>query len=228
MKLLYTVYEICMALQENCAHHLCIEHPKAYAEIVHHLYRQCDGGEGDVILSDGTKSLSLAKNAVMILEPFSLQFDTRKINTALYKELEDIVQDHYYTDFLTLQGQLAQFMARVTGDVPYPVDYDEDAVMQGLWKWLNVHVDYMAETLAERLSGYIELLAQLCHTKVVFLVGCEYYLTREERVSLQETANYCKIYIVYISNRLDLLAESDVYTVVDADYCVITNSKERL
>ena len=86
MKLLYTAYEICMALQENCAHHLCIEHPKAYAEIIHHLYRQCDGGEGDAILSDGTKSLSLAKNAVMILEPFSLQFDTRKINTALYNE----------------------------------------------------------------------------------------------------------------------------------------------
>lgn len=228
MKFVYTAYDIHMDLQENCGHYLSIEHPQAYAEIVHDLYRQCDGGEGGAILSDGTKSLSLAKQAVMILEPFSLQFDTRKINTALYKELEEIVQDSYYTDYLTLQSQLAQFMASVAGEVPYPMSYDTEAAMQGLCKWLNVHVDYMADTLAERLSGYIELLGQLCRIKVVFLVGVERYLSRDERRALQEMANYHKIYIIYISNCLDLLGENDVFTVVDADYCIITNTPERL
>ena len=228
MKFLYTAYDIHMDLQENCGHYLVIEHPRAYAEIVHDLYCQCDGGEGGAILSDGTKSVSFAKQVAMILEPFSLQFDTRKINTALYKELEDIVQDGYYMDYLTLQSQLAQFMARVTGEVPYPISYDAEAAMQGLCKWLNVHVDYMADTLAERLSGYIELLAQLCRIKVVFLVGIELYLSQEERRALQKMANYHKIYIIYISNRLDVLSKIDVYTVVDADYCIITNNPERL
>lgn len=228
MRFLYTAYDIHLDLQENCGHYLVIEHPRAYAEIVHALYRQCDGGEGGAILSDGTKSLSLAKQAVMILEPFSLQFDTRKINTALYKELEDIVQDAYYMDYLTLQSQLAQFMASVVGEVPYPISYDAEAGMQGLCKWLNTHVDYMADTLVERLSGYIELLAQLCHIKVVFLVGVELYLSRDERRALQEIANYRKIYIIYISNCLDLLDENDVFAVVDADYCIITNNPERL
>ena len=82
--------------------------------------------------------------------------------------------------------------------------------------------------MEERLSGYIELLAQLCHIKVVFLVGVELYLSRDERRALQKMANYHKIYIIYISNRLDVLSKTDVYTVVDADYCIITNNPERL
>lgn len=217
-----------MDLQENCGHYLCIEHPRAYAEIVQTLYQQCDGKEGGAILSDGAKTLSFAKQAAIILEPFSLQYDTRKITTALYKELEDIVQEGYYADFLTLQGQLAQFMVCVSGEVPYPIVYDQDVALQGLCKWLNVHIDDSTSTLAERLSGYIELLAQLCHIKVVVLVGCEQYLSREERRGLQEMANYNKIYMIYISNCLDLLFETDVYTVLDDEYCIITNTPERL
>ncbi len=228
MKLVYALYEIAMELKENSGHYLCIEQPKAYAEIISNLYQQCNGGEGGAIISDGTKALSLSKQAVMIVEPFSLQFDTRKINTQLFKELEEIAQDGYYMDYLELQGHLKQFMERLMGEVPYPLNYDEEATIQGLCKWLNVHIDDSSASLAERVSNYLELMAQLCQTKVAFLVGSENYLTREERQALQKMANYLKIYIVYITNHLDMLAASDSYCVIDADYCIITNGEESL
>lgn len=91
MKLQYTDYGIELSLKENSVHRLCIESPQAYAEIVQSLYQQCNGEEGNAILSDGVQPLEFEKYAEILLEPFSLQFDTKKNQ---YQIVQRVDADH--------------------------------------------------------------------------------------------------------------------------------------
>lgn len=224
MKLLYPSYEIDLPLDENRAHRLCIESPHAYAEIVQSLYEQCRGEEGGAILSDGTKPLSLAKRAEIILEPFSLTFASSKINKALYKELDQIVKDDCPIEYMALQGTLQTFTENIMLKVPYPIAYDDSVDYKDLCKLLNVHIDYMYETLSEKLCGYVTLLSQLCDIELLFLVDCEKYLTDEDMQALQQTADYYKIILIYISSSLRQRSEDDICCILDPDLCVISNA----
>lgn len=223
MKLLYTSYDIELPLEENHAHRLCIESPLAYAEIVQSLYEQCNGQEGGAILSDGTKPLPLSKHAEILLEPFSLKFDSGKISKKLYSEMEQLVLDECHIEYLELQGALQTFTEQISMRLPYPISYDEVVAYKDVCKLLNVHIDYGYETLAEKLCGYVTLLSQLCNVALLFLVDCEKYLTREEVQFLQETANYNKIILIYINAGLRYHAEGDLCCILDEDYCVSSN-----
>ncbi len=126
----------------------------------------------------------------MLLEPFSLQFDSKKITAKLYKELEHIVLEELYADYTDLQGTLLTFMDKLLLKVPYPVVVEDMVEAKELFKLMKCRIDYGCTTLSEALCGYVTLLAQLCGVKVLFLVDCEKYLTDDERQALQQTANY--------------------------------------
>lgn len=224
MKLLYMNYGIILPLQENHTHWLCIETANAYAEIVQSLYNQCSGGEGHALLSDEFHSFSLNKTAEIILEPFSLSFHSKKIQAQLYKELGLVVDEYHHADFLHIQMELHQFAEIAMQYLPYPIDYDDMVDMGKLFKLLNLHIDYSYESLAEKLCGYITLLSQLCGVQVVFLVDCDKYLTKEESEVLQKTANYYKVYLIHIVSSLrNSMDETDIYCILDQDYCILTN-----
>lgn len=226
MKLMFNDYGIHMPLCENRAHRLCIEAPQAYADIVASLYRQCHGNEGDAILSDGVEPLELSKYADMLLEPFSLQFDSKKITSQLVKELSQITVNECYNEYIALQETLLTFIENLVMKVPYPVFYDELADVKDLCKLLKVHIDYECNSISEKLCGYVTLLSQLCGTRLLFLVDCEKYLTKEEQQALQKTANYHKIILIYVDAGLGHFSEEDVYCILDQDYCVITNAEQ--
>lgn len=226
MKLQYTDYGIELSLKENSVHRLCIESPQAYAEIVQSLYQQCNGEEGNAILSDGVQPLEFDKYAEILLEPFSLQFDTKKINTKLYKELTQITLDGCYSEYIGLQGELQTFIETVAMKVPYPVSYEEVLDFKDICKLFKVHIDYQYDTLAEKLCGYVTLLSQLCGIQILFLVDIEKYLTKEEQRDLQQTANYHKIILIYVDAGLGHYSEDDRYCILDKDYCVISDMEK--
>lgn len=226
MKLLYRAYGCTLPLVENRVHRLCIEQPLAYREIVRSIYQQCSGGDGGAILSDGIEPLPLHKLADVLLEPFSLQFDSKKMSSKLYKELEHIVLEELYADYTDLQGTLLTFMDKLLLKVPYPVMVEDMVEAKELFKLMKCRIDYGCTTLSEALCGYVTLLAQLCGVKVLFLVDCEKYLTDDERQALQQTANYHKIILVHIEASSERLAADDVYCIVDKDYCVLSNADD--
>ena len=76
-------------IEENIPAVLVIENQKIMTEVVEQLYVLCDSGEGDFVLSDSGKQLSLAKTAEIIINPFSIDFNSRKIQNKLYSELLD-------------------------------------------------------------------------------------------------------------------------------------------
>ncbi|MDO4281586.1 MAG: type II-A CRISPR-associated protein Csn2 [Peptococcaceae bacterium] len=229
MKLLYHEYGLEWTLRENTVHRLIIEHPQVYGDFLQTLYDQCDGEDGDIVLMEGAKSLSFKKKVALILEPFSLKFDAANLMKALYEELSGIVTEEQHTEYTMLRSELQRFMNLAMQKLPYPMDFNDEPALKDFFKFMNLRFDYAYETLAEKLCGYLSLLAQLCHIQVAFLVDCDKYLTAAELALLQETLQYHKIILIQIEDRQrsEILPEESC-CIIDHDFCIIHNNPEEL
>ena len=75
---------------------LIVEEPKMYSYLCNDIWNQSEGEEGETIISDKEKSISIKKDAVIIFNPFALNCNDKKILNALYKELVDVSREWYY------------------------------------------------------------------------------------------------------------------------------------
>lgn len=74
------------------------------------LYRQTEGAEGRFVLSAGDKELDIAKTVTMILNPFAIDLQDRKIVSKLYHQLEALAYgEALYLATRELQLQLQQY-----------------------------------------------------------------------------------------------------------------------
>ena len=88
MKLVYSAYGIIFELEENKVNILVIENPTVLVEVVGRLNEQCEGKDGEFILSNENKILNISKSVSFVKDPFSIDCNNRKILTKLYQELE--------------------------------------------------------------------------------------------------------------------------------------------
>lgn len=79
MKLVHSEYDIKIELKENNVNLLVIENRKLMTELVYELYNQCNGLDGRFVLSNDMKELKIDKEASIVLEPFTINCNERKV-----------------------------------------------------------------------------------------------------------------------------------------------------
>ena len=87
MILAYSKLNLRMEFIENTVNVLVLEDPVQFSEIVYLL--KCDEKvlESPFVLSESDKFLQISKEMEIIVDPFSLDFNSRKIQQQLYKEM---------------------------------------------------------------------------------------------------------------------------------------------
>ena len=66
MNLAYSEYGLNIEFKENVVNHLVIENQDLLTQIVSELYGQCNGSDGEFILSDETKELKIEKEVSIV------------------------------------------------------------------------------------------------------------------------------------------------------------------
>ena len=106
MKLVNAEYNISLELEENTITILVVEEKKLRYKLVDDLYRQCAGEDGQFILSDNTQIMKLNKVADVIMNPFSIDFNNRKVLAKLYQEIEVYGTESYYEEKQRINGDM--------------------------------------------------------------------------------------------------------------------------
>ena len=83
MKLVHPAFENQIVIYENKANVIVIENPELLTDIVFELKNQISGKEGSFILSNNMEYISLSKVAEICVDPFSLDFNSRKLISTL-------------------------------------------------------------------------------------------------------------------------------------------------
>lgn len=77
-------------LKENVVSVIVVEDVASRLPIVDELYSQMMDKDGNWLLVENEKNYELGKNVEIILEPFSLELNNKKVKTKLYQDIKTI------------------------------------------------------------------------------------------------------------------------------------------
>ena len=110
MKLVNPRLGLEVELSENQVLNITVESPVKFSEVVYHICRQAGGEEGEFILSDIEKELSMGKRTVVINNPLTVNCEEKRILSQLYKNLSEKILEDHFEEFATVNQKVIQFM----------------------------------------------------------------------------------------------------------------------
>ena len=224
MKLVCASFGLEMELLENYVTVLVVENAGYLTEIVSSLKKQSEGSEGEegiFVLAENDKIEKIDKKLALVIDPFSISINERKIINKLYTKLGGIAPD-YFEDKAKLTEDAIVLLDKLVLASPFAnLVYDLDYNWMELFKGFNVRFEEMAVTLVEKLVEYMHILTNLLGIKVLCLVNIKAYLNKQELIELYKVAFYNKINLVLIEmTEGEVIGEEKVY-IIDNDRCLI-------
>ena len=189
--------------------------------VVEQLYEQCLIGEGDFVLSDDNRQLPMEKTAEIIINPFSIDFNSRKIQSKLYSELME-AESGYVEERAIIQTLIIDYLDKLTHDVPYEMITNElDLDSMKLFKMLDVRVEPQCDSLLEKLIEYTKIIARLLKKKLLIFVSVCNYLDADEIEALYKICSYHKMNMLFIECHERFLSFPVKTYIIDRDKCMI-------
>lgn len=221
MKLVHREYGIEIELQENQIPVLVIEAPETFSVLIQELYRSKQGGEKKFLLSESDKLLNMGKSLELMVNPFAIDVNEKRIVQKLYQEIESQVQEQLVLETAEIHSKLISYLEEIVGKIAYPVTFDLEENVLGLMKTYNVRLEAESITLLEKLVEYFELLHQLCRIEVIVCVNLKSYLSEAELRQLYEAMFYEKISLILLENTQREKVEGERICIMDRDGCII-------
>lgn len=206
---------------ENKIYELIIENPRKFREIVFDLYSQFQGGDGSIILSKDNKEIGINKNTELIINPFDIDINSKKIQSNLYQELNLISTSELYEVSQKTNAVIIQYLDQITQMLPYEMEYSLELDQLGLYKLYKVSLSDDTESLSDKLITYIKLIKKVLNVELVIFVNIKQYISQIEYQELFLSAKYEKINILNIEGEQKYTIDDEMITIVDNDLCTI-------
>lgn len=221
MKFIYPEYGIELELVENQVNVLVAESPHFFSHLVQIFYEEKQSGTGRLVLSEKDKILPLSKTMEIIVNPFCIDPNERRIMQKLYQELCAETQEAFFIKTGELHSCIVSYLEELSVSVPYHVTFDIEENVPNLFKAYNVRLETDGVSLLERLAEYLKLLHQLCKIQVIIFVNLKTYFSQDELEELYKFAFYEKLFLVLIENREKPKLKEEKVCIIDADGCII-------
>lgn len=223
MRLIERELGLDIELKENIISVVVIEKVELRLRIIDELYSQINGIEGNWILVENEKQFDLSKSVDMILEPFSVELNSKKIKNKLYQDIKEVAQEYYFSQGMELHSNICGYIENVLEKIPYPIKYDAEWNLLEILKVYGVELEEESESKCGKLFNYIKLVNNVCGNSVFILVNIKQYLTEQQVLELYKLVMYSKIQLVLIEFNMynEKNNVEDIY-VLDADGCIIT------
>lgn len=221
MKLVNAEYNISLEFEENKATFLIMEEKHLRFKLVEDIYTQCNGGEGSFVLSEDMQILKMSKTADMLIDPFSVDVNNRKVLTKLYQEIETCGNETFYAEKEKLNRDIIVFLDQIMLNEPYHIATKLELDITELCKLYQVRLEGTGNTFVEKLMEYIKVMSRLCSVKLLILLNFALYLEKEEMNALCEFASYQKVYLLFIEYIVPPGIENKNGCIIDEDRCII-------
>lgn len=206
---------------ENQVINLTVESSDVFADFVYNLYKQVGGDEGDFVLAEAKKTLSMAKNACIVTNPLIVNCEDRRIMNQLYKNLSDHVAKEHFEKFAEVNQHIIGFVDYVINTSEYNLVTDTDFVVANLLKYCNVHISTEYENFAEKFIDYLRANKTICKLDVVFGINLKQYFNENYLFEIYKFCFYNKIFLVNVENIKSEAIEGDKYVIIDKDLCLL-------
>lgn len=221
MRLVCSEYSIDFDIRENEVNVLVVESPNIFSHMISELICQIDGEAGNFVLSEQDAIINLSKVAKIIVNPFIIDCNEKRIQQKLYQELTDEMNETMIERTVYLQGEIITYLEELIKSVSYPLGFDIEENMTGLLKMCHVEIDDQGEVLVEKIMNYIKVLKQFCNIQIIFFVNLKAYLSQLELEELYKYTFYEKINLILMENCVKEKLENENICILDRDLCII-------
>lgn len=221
MKVLYSDLGIKIEITENEVYSIVLENPDDMKKFVEELWNQSNGDDGKIIVSDNEKIVRFDKVCDVVLDPFSINLNSRKIINKLYADME-IMGNERPEEMGDINSRVVNLIDIFTTSLGYcNVEYNLDFKWTDIFKIYNLRFADNYENLVEKISYYIKIISEMTESKVLFLVNMKSFFSKDELENIYRTAMYNKIGLVMVDSQRNVDIESEKVYIVDKDHCLI-------
>lgn len=223
MKLVHPDLENKIVFEENNINIVTIENKPFFSSLIQELRQQCLGGEGNFVLSDNDKELDITKAGMLIIDPFSIDINSKNIVSKIFSKLKTLtVDEEYYLETNKLKTALYSYLDSLLFDCDIPLTYQDDFDFSVLFKMMNVQVEYSGNTMLDKLIDYVSITAELLNIKLFFFVNLKQFLSYEELAALYRFISYTKIdAVLFEGSFIENKHECEKHYIIDNDLCEI-------
>ena len=196
-----------------------IEDTQIYYEFVKELKNQIDGEDGNFVLSNNFKSLKLDSNAEIIVGPFDMAFDSKKIANLISKRIvKTAVEDEYFIKFQTIEKSIMEYLRNLIIDADLPVEVGpieiENLIKASSFKTSESNSFY------DNLVNYVSLLLNLSKPKLLILVDIKRYIKQDFLAEFLNFLQYEDVNVLFIDCCLNKFSNNSARTYfLDKDHC---------
>lgn len=220
MKLVNSKYNLSMEWEENKSTTLIVENKDNMLNIINNLINQLSGQEGDFVLSDEVK-VKWEKQVDFVLEPFTINFNNKKIISKMYEQMFDVSKDEI-EDYNSINNVIINAIDKVTQRVEYNnIVYNLDFDWKNIYKLYDVKIGEDYDNLSEKIEEYIKIIADVLHIKLVIFLNLKEYLSKIELENIQQICFYKKINLLLLESEEREKIENEKTFIIDKDRCLI-------
>ena len=220
MRLVNSKYNLKIEFEENKSTELVVENKECMIDIVQNLLSQVDGIEGDFVLA-AEKEMKMEKDVLFIIDPFSVDFNNKKIITKLYEQLSQIAKEEN-EGYDSINSEIVSTLEKICGCVEYSnVQYDLEFDWKNLFKLYNVRIGEDYKNIYEKLEDYIKILVDVLKVKLIIFLNLMEYLPYDKIDNIRHIGFYKKVSMLFIeSEERKEFGDNNIF-IIDKDRCLI-------
>lgn len=222
MKLVHPDWKTNIVFKEGSVPVISIENPSYYSDIIKELMRQQQTGSGRFVLSDGNKVYDLSKVSEIIFSPFQIDFENKKIQSAIVKQIAQIAIEDEYMETKEIMGKLSSYIYQLTDYLDIDLTMNENMDVSQLIKMVGLKAVRDEDSLISQFTDYLVLLINLLHLKLIICINVKPYFSYDEMNAFYKTVTSKKIPLLLLESRLESgKIEFEDILIIDSDLCEI-------
>lgn len=225
MKIVNIEYNLHINLDENTVQVLYVENASAFTKMVGDLVCQKNGVSGSWILSEADEDISISKKMEVIINPFAVDCNDKRILKALYQEMKEDTIENCNGLYAEINANNLNFIEQIISRQSYMLDYDCQFSVEDILKIYNLRFEVDNVSLLTYLTEYIKIWHRVGNVDCFAFVNLKSYLTEEEIGLLYEMIFYEKVFLILIENKEYNHLDVENVVILDEDLCIITFKK---
>lgn len=221
MTLAYPLLPEPIVFEENKISVLVVESPSELRKMILSLQQQAMGYEGAFVLGEKWLPVEISKYATLVTDPFTLDFEAKKIATRLAQQALAVAKEEYGEEFRGLLSELNALAAEISTMLDFEVTFSEMESPEALVKQMNFHIDCQMLDFPSAVLEYMKLQQRVFGKRLMIFYNLKACLTEEEVRLLYKAVKYEKIQLLLLEDRQRLGGEEDEnVSIIDKDLCV--------
>lgn len=222
MKFTHKHFSSPINFNENEINILVLENPIIFSKMIREILKQCEGYEGNFILSENFELIEIKNNILVVTDIFNININDKKILNKIYNNLKEISSIDMFEQTQNLNAEIVKYLQELIQFTDYPLVYNEDISLENIFKSCNLKIESLNDSILEDIINYITLYKMIFKTKLFIFVNLRSALSQDELFQLYKTVSYEKINILLIeTNITNIINEYEKIRIIDNDMCEI-------